>query len=334
MNTLALDIGGANIKAAHNSGGAWSLPFALYREPAKLGEMLRVLTRPLPAFERVLMTTTAELCDCFATKREGIERIVAEVELFGAGRPVRIWTTGGRFVLPAQAVTIPMQVGAGNWHAQATMLARKLAAQGLGLLVDTGSTTTDIIRLFGGRADARGATDMARLESGELVYVGARRTPMMAFGPSIEFRGRRYGIMNELFGDLGDVNLLLGHIPEEPGNSETWDRQPFTKRHAAARIVRMIGADPEMIDAAGAVELAGVFFNAARAQISDGIRQVLGNQRPEFVVVSGSGEFLGVAAVRDVLGDKVSIRRLSEWVTADVSEAACAYALLQLDDEA
>ena len=333
MNTLALDIGGANIKAAHSRGGAWSLPFALYREPERLGEMLESLTRPLPAFDRVLLTTTAELCDCFPTKREGVARIVQEVRTFAGPRPVRIWATGlgGRFVSPDEAVRIPLEIGAGNWHAQATLLALQSKDDGLGLLVDTGSTTTDLIRLRDGRAEAKGLTDMARLESGELVYVGARRTALLAFGPTAKIGGKQYGIMNELFADLADVHLLLGHLPEEPTNHETWDRQAFTRPRALARVVRMIGADLEMVGEDEAIELARFFADAAAQRVVDGIDKVLGLERPDFVIVSGSGEFMAIAAVREAIGPHVPIRRLSDLATPEASEAACAYALLKLE---
>ena len=45
---LALDIGGANLKAAHTSGATRSLPFALWKQPERLADALRCLGRPCP----------------------------------------------------------------------------------------------------------------------------------------------------------------------------------------------------------------------------------------------------------------------------------------------
>jgi uncharacterized hydantoinase/oxoprolinase family protein len=48
------------------------------------------------------------------------------------------------------------------------------------VLIDIGSTTTDLVRFGGGRVQYRGYTDGERLRSEELVYTGAIRTPIMA----------------------------------------------------------------------------------------------------------------------------------------------------------
>src|SRR5581483_10934353 len=40
---LGLDIGGANLKAAHSTGQAASVPFALWRDPERLADQLHLL---------------------------------------------------------------------------------------------------------------------------------------------------------------------------------------------------------------------------------------------------------------------------------------------------
>ena len=82
---LGLDVGGANLKAAHTAGPAVSRPFPLWKRPGDLADELRALVAPLPPFERLAVTMTGELCDCFATKREGVLHILTAVEA-GAGR--------------------------------------------------------------------------------------------------------------------------------------------------------------------------------------------------------------------------------------------------------
>ena len=46
---------------------------------------------------------TAELADCFRTKREGVDAVLAAVELAAAAIPVHVWQTNGRFVTPSEA---------------------------------------------------------------------------------------------------------------------------------------------------------------------------------------------------------------------------------------
>ena len=53
MNHLALDIGGANIKMADGRGMSRSLPFALWRHPARLAETLAELLREVPDATRL-----------------------------------------------------------------------------------------------------------------------------------------------------------------------------------------------------------------------------------------------------------------------------------------
>ena len=99
---IGLDVGGANLKAAHTAGPARTVPFALWRNAAGLADALKALLAPLPPAERLAVTMTGELCDCFETKRQGVNAILDAVEQVAAGRRVRVWGTGGG-VLDADA---------------------------------------------------------------------------------------------------------------------------------------------------------------------------------------------------------------------------------------
>ena len=58
---IALDIGGANIKGAHESGVARSMTFELWKRPDALADVLRTFAGGFPSFDRVALTMTAEL---------------------------------------------------------------------------------------------------------------------------------------------------------------------------------------------------------------------------------------------------------------------------------
>lgn len=328
---LGLDVGGANIKAAHSNGESWSEAFALWRAPADLASRLvaMVSANSPRDFDEVRLTMTAELCDCFATKRDGVHSVVGAVEKFAGDRPVKIWSTLGRFFSPAEARANPLAVAASNWHALGTLMARRVShAPGLQLLIDIGSTTTDIIRLRGGRIDLRGLNDMDRLASGELVYTGAWRTPLMAMGPAVQLRGRSVRLMAEYFASMADVHLLLKNIPEEPDNHETADNRSATRAHAAARIVRMVGADLDMLTMNDAVDLARQFAQRQNDQISAAISHVLGGESVELAVVSGQGSFI---ARQLELIKHAEIIDLTQTLGREASIAACAWALLRDD---
>ena len=61
MTWLALDIGGANIKIADGRGYSASEPFALWREPARLSEVLRFTISRAPRCDCIVATMTGEL---------------------------------------------------------------------------------------------------------------------------------------------------------------------------------------------------------------------------------------------------------------------------------
>src|SRR5579871_3260794 len=166
---IGIDIGGANLKLATASGRSVTQVFEIWRTPERLEEVLRsMLVDFLPA-DALAVTLTAELADCFATKGEGVARILDAVERVAGLMPVRVWSTQGAFLDPAAARSRPLDVAAANWHALATWAGRWLPGPGA-VLIDIGSTTTDLIPLQNGVPAARGNTDATRLMAGELVY--------------------------------------------------------------------------------------------------------------------------------------------------------------------
>ena len=327
MKTLGLDIGGANIKAAHSDGAAISEPFPLWRQPTHLFEHIRVANGRIGCgFDRVAVTMTAELCDCFETKREGVGFVLDVVDRFAEGVPVRVWSTNGGFVSVAAARAEPLKVAASNWHAWATFAARYPGDA----MIDVGSTTTDIVRRVDRQPVFNGLTDMDRLATGELEYLGVRRTPVAALGPSVALNRTTYSVMSEFFATTADVFVLTGDLPEAPDCLDTPDTRPLTRAFAAARLLRMIGADTEMSTLENAVKLAHSFHDRMLGRLERSLRQVMGGGLPEHVLVSGSGEFF---ARKLALWLEIEPIPVSEILGFDVSAAACAHALVRLADE-
>src|SRR5262249_14714273 len=176
---LGLDIGGGNLKAATADKRAISVPFPLWKQPDKLPAALAELVGKFPDAEELAVTMTGELCDCFETKRDGVHAIIRAVRGASDGRPIRVWSTDGAFLNSEEAKGNHLKVAAANWHALATFAGR-LMPEGPGVLIDVGSTTTDVIPYFNAVPVPRGRTDPERLRCEELLYVGVRRTPVCA----------------------------------------------------------------------------------------------------------------------------------------------------------
>ena len=102
-SVLGLDVGGANLKAAHTNGAARSRPFALWKDPGGLTDALRGLIAEMPPADVLAVTMTGELCDCFESKRQGVLAILDAVEAAAAGKPIRVWSIDGRFHRPGRS---------------------------------------------------------------------------------------------------------------------------------------------------------------------------------------------------------------------------------------
>src|ERR1700749_4656608 len=166
MQVVGLDIGGANLKAADAPGLALTRPFAVWRSPENLAAEIGLLLASFPKPDVIALSMTAELADCYRTKREGVEAVIAAVERAAGSTAVRVWQTNGQFVGPDEARRSHGLVAAANWHALATFVGR-LAPIGPSLLIDIGTTTADLIPLADGVPTPTGRTDRERLQSGE-----------------------------------------------------------------------------------------------------------------------------------------------------------------------
>lgn len=331
MPVLGFDIGGANIKAASSDGRCTSRPFAIWKTPDTLAAELRALESLIPGADEIAVTMTAELADCYATKAEGVARILEAVQEVAGSRPVHVWLTSGQFVSPAAAIAQPLAAAASNWHALATWTARSITS-GPALLIDIGTTTTDLIPIDAGGPSASGLTDATRLMAGELVYTGVRRTPLCALAPSVPFQGEMCPLAAEWFATTLDVYLWRGDIPEDATDTETANGRPATRLAAHDRLARQLCCDRDELDAAAATQIAQFLADRQREQISAALEKVVRNREPrQTVIVSGSGSFLGkeIAKVHPQLSGAQAIE-LAEQINDEIATAACAYAVAAL----
>jgi (4-(4-[2-(gamma-L-glutamylamino)ethyl]phenoxymethyl)furan-2-yl)methanamine synthase len=308
MTTVILgwDVGGANVKAARIEGadgsGARVLerPFALWREPHRLPEVLAEVAACLGDASMMAVTMTAELADCFATKREGVAAVLDAFDEAFPGVPLAVYGVDGSFRSATDAREHPLQVAAANWMASAMLVARSFRNA---IFVDVGSTTTDVIPIVDGLVAAKGRTDPARLRTGELVYTGALRTPVCAISRWVPLRGRRCRVAAEVFAVAADVHVWLGHIAPHDYACETPDGRGRDPDDCAARLARMVCADLEMIRGTDVTAAAEHVSGAQVRQIASGIRQVmrrLGPASPKVAVLAGQGAFLARAAAAEL----------------------------------
>ena len=120
-----------------------------------------------------------------------------------------------------------------NWHATASFISNFFPNC---ILVDIGSSTTDIIPIKNKEIISKGVNDYQRLKSNELIYLGVLRTPIQA----VE---KKKNLINENFANLSDVYRVLNKIPSTVDLLPTLDNKTKNKHDSARRIARIFGKD-------------------------------------------------------------------------------------------
>ena len=354
MIVLGLDIGGANIKAATSDGHCVSRAFPIWQNRDGLLRELRQLPGMSEShYDLVALTMTAELADCFENKSEGVEFIVRTVAEAFPDSVLRVWMTSGEFAEPGDAIELPTLVSAANWHALATWAGRAVPF-GPALLIDIGSTTTDLIPLLNGIPHPQGFSDLHRLTHSELLYTGVRRTPVCAIVSEVPMRNETdsdidgnteplmVSVAAELFATSLDVHLINRDIPDAPQDRNTADNRPATRAAAMHRLARIVCCDRDEISDLQLEQIAKYIGIQQRAQISKAIsnrlRYVSGIAGTTVdavqLLLSGSGDWLGIRGLEGCgWNPRHDPIRLRSMFVRNVSEAACAFAVARLAAE-
>jgi probable H4MPT-linked C1 transfer pathway protein len=305
---LGWDIGGANLKAAWlpSAPGAagqvrtTSRSFEIWRGADRLQATLQDMAAELAPEppQAIALTMTAELADVFSTKLEGVLFVLRSVTGAFPDYPCYVLSLSGEFVPVEQARLAPLDFAASNWVATARYLSRQFPHC---LMVDVGSTTTDIIPILAGEVSSQGRTDLDRLLAGELVYTGLLRTHLAAIVHSVPVGGQFCPVSSEYFAISGDVHLILGHIRPSDYDCPTPDRRPASPDTARARLARLVCADTDMLAQDEIDRMAAYIYQQQLSQVERAISQVLSRlpgSRPIPVVTLGSGAFIAAQAAR------------------------------------
>jgi (4-(4-[2-(gamma-L-glutamylamino)ethyl]phenoxymethyl)furan-2-yl)methanamine synthase len=245
-DTIGWDLGGANVKLCRLAGGRPAgiaqIPCPIIADPAKFDRAVDAALKTLPGSDAGLhaLTMTGELSDVFGSRSEGVAYLVRLMQGIAGEAPLLVYAGPAGFLSPEAAIDRPGEVASANWYATASLAANSAVD---GLLVDIGTTTTDLIPFRDGRPVARGYSDGERLTEAELIYTGVVRTPVMALGDRAPFKGRMQGVAAERFATLADVHRLTGALPGGADPYPAADSRGKSPAESAARLARMLGRD-------------------------------------------------------------------------------------------
>jgi len=334
------DVGGVHVKGVRVAARAAGppdvrvivRPFEIWRAPHELPAVLREVAGllELPASTDMGVTMTAELSDAFATRREGVAFVFESLRAAFPEAGVEALDTSGRLVPLVDALTRPLDFAATNWVAAALYLA---GLCGDCLMIDVGSTTTDIIPIGSGRIGCEERTDEQRLAGGQLVYSGVVRTNPDTIVDMVPLRGRFCRVAAESFCTMADAYVLLGSLSEGDYTCPTPDRGPRTPSGCAARLSRLVCTDSETSAPVEIEQIARYLAERQLQQLTEAVVQVLSGRTlaaPLPVVPVGIGSFLAVEVARRLGLDLVDSGGL--WAGVDPKALPAAAVALLLAD--
>jgi probable H4MPT-linked C1 transfer pathway protein len=241
--TAGYDVGGAHLKVALAEDGRTiavrQIPCPLWRGMQQLDAALVEAVALIARADRHAVTMTGELCELFPDRQTGVREILSHLAT-ELDADLRVYMGLRGFADTATAMAEPASVGSMNFLASAALVARSLPDA---LLIDMGSTTTDIIPIVGGTPCPRGLTDGDRLRTGELVYTGLTRTDVSVVAQRASLGGIEQRLAAGGFANLADVRRILGELPDGVDQHATLDGRGTSLEESVARLARCFGRD-------------------------------------------------------------------------------------------
>jgi probable H4MPT-linked C1 transfer pathway protein len=304
MKIAGFDIGGANTDLAivqfNDAGEIETIKtdfkyFPMWLKKDELGNaLLDLIKDELNDIDAVGICMTAELVDAYKTKEEGVIDIaIRSKEAFD----VHVGFISLKGVLNYDDVADdPEQVAAANWIAT-SKIAAKINSNCI--MVDTGSTTTDIIPIKEGSECAKGRSDLERLKTGELVYSGTLRTNVAAIVDKVPLNGEYVRVSSELFAITADVQMALGNITEEDYSCDTPDGSGKSKLECMRRISRVICGDLNMLSEFSIEKIAEYIYEKQVEKVAEALLEVSKRENLHLVVTTGLGmDIIGAKAAQ------------------------------------
>ena len=336
------DIGGAHLKVAKlDDNGVivdvQQIACPMWRGVSELSRACALLNFDIAESDAVhAVTMTGELCDVFEDRADGVTQIIDRLSPHLNDRAaVRIYGGYDGWLSPTQAAgSYALSVASANWLALAAFTAELI---GDGVLIDVGSTTTDIIPIINGEVQCAGKNDASRLACEELVYTGVVRTPVIAVCRVVPFRGRWQHLAAENFATMSDVYRLLGDIEERHDLMQTADLRGKDLSASARRLARMLGCDQETDDVTEMSQVAAFIARAQRELIGNSVSLTASREatraHSQQMVGAGVGRFVVQQLARSTGADYRNFDALigaDSEIAEEISIAAPAVAVAKL----
>lgn len=291
MSIIGWDIGGVHLKAARAENGrivgALQIASHLGYGLDRLERAFASAVAELGAADCHALTMTGELADIFVSRSEGVATLAGIAAKALSPSSLAFYAGRCGFVPVDEVVRHAADIASANWHATAALVSHRLRDA---LLVDMGSTTTDIVPVASGDIAARGYTDAERLAAGELVYTGLVRSHVVAVAQRAPVGGVLTPLMNEIFADMGDVYRILGRLDPAVDLLDTADDGDKSPAASWIRLSRNLAREADEVRDGARENLARWFAEHQVRSIHDAAMQVMSAaDLPKGAPVVGAG---------------------------------------------
>ncbi|HHY00215.1 MAG TPA: H4MPT-linked C1 transfer pathway protein [Methanothermobacter sp.] len=294
MKIVGFDIGGANTDIAvveFDSEGKiidirsdyCYLPMWIKKDELS-STLIELLGSDMDEIVAVGVAMTAELADGYMNKIEGVMDIAGRVK---KTFDLPLGFVGLNGMLDYEGVkNNPLDLAAANWMATAPLAAHINPDC---VLIDIGSTTTDIIPIKNGKECAKGRTDLERLGTGELVYTGILRTNVATICDKVPLKKEWMRVASELFAVSADVHLVLGNIDPTDYTCETPDGGGISKEDCILRLSRVVCGDLDLLSHDDVLEIAQHIYRIQVQKVAEALKEVTDRENLDLVVATGLG---------------------------------------------
>lgn len=315
LSILGLDIGGANTKVAllkfdkgiiiKASSSIEYFPFwekTLKDIPEMLSRITNALLNQnnlkLEDINYFAITITCELSDAFQTKKEGINRTIDALTQIFPSKKLFFMSTDNIYISEKEARKNYIKVAAANWVSTALFLGK---IKPNCILIDSGSTTIDIIPIKDGKPISKGKTDVDRLKYHELIYTGGLRATIPSITHRVPYNDNLIQISFEKFALVSDIHRILNNITESQYINDTADNRTTSLENCYSRLARIICADNDMLTIEELNKIAEYIYEKQLSLIAGEIKSFLNDlelrepdlvKKPKYVITGLSADYL------------------------------------------
>tara|TARA_B100000963_G_C22556136_1_gene639092 strand:- start:120 stop:1145 length:1026 start_codon:yes stop_codon:yes gene_type:complete len=241
VDYLGIDIGGAHLKIIGIDENE-TVRFVDYSS-CRIWENLNNLKKKFLELNKLFqdkqikcaITMSAELCDNFKNRRHGVSTLIKYCKFLNFDNYYYVKTSKTFLKKPNTHELISM-----NWHSIGNFFKKRIRN---GIIIDFGSTTTDLLCIKDGNLLNESFDDFSRINNFELIYTGFTRTPLFGIAHEISIDNRILKIIPEFFSDTSDIYRVLKKLNKNIDLDRTADGYNKTTNNSLKRLSRSFGFD-------------------------------------------------------------------------------------------